>query len=201
MACRRPNPPDPQATKLPIAITPRLPLLKRQSAHGRPARLLTWLSPEFRSAAKQSGRSDDPPTREEGISRVLSILAAVLLLYAPAHAQKRGGILTMSSPDSPGGLSLLEEATVFAQGPIAGVFNNLIMMDQHAKHNSLDGFPSGLVLVVVGRVSRAELRTPPGCQVPARRSRQKTYCAPGHYSWRPRPINCGSIHVKPRGAE
>lgn len=73
------------------------------------------------------------------MSRVVSMLAVVLLLYAPAHAQKRGGILTMSSPDSPGGLSLLEEATVFAQGPIAGVFNNLIMMDQHAKHNSIDG--------------------------------------------------------------
>ena len=33
----------------------------------------------------------------------------------------------------------MEEATVFAQGPIAGVFNNLIMMDQHAKHNSIEG--------------------------------------------------------------
>jgi peptide/nickel transport system substrate-binding protein len=56
-----------------------------------------------------------------------------------AQAQKRGGILTMFSPDSPGGLSLMEEATVFAQGPIAGVFNNLVMMDQHAKHNSIEG--------------------------------------------------------------
>jgi hypothetical protein len=34
-------------------------------------------------------------------------------------------------------MSILEEATVFAEGPMMGVFNNLVMFDQHVKQNSL----------------------------------------------------------------
>jgi peptide/nickel transport system substrate-binding protein len=34
-------------------------------------------------------------------------------------------------------MSILEESTVFAEGPMMGVFNNLIMFDQHLKQNSL----------------------------------------------------------------
>jgi peptide/nickel transport system substrate-binding protein len=54
-----------------------------------------------------------------------------------AHAQKRGGILQMYSPDSPASMSIHEEATVFAEGPMMGVFNNLVIYDQHAPQNSL----------------------------------------------------------------
>jgi peptide/nickel transport system substrate-binding protein len=54
-----------------------------------------------------------------------------------AFAQKSGGILRMYSPDSPASMSILEEATVFAEGPMMGVFNNLVMFDQHVKQNSL----------------------------------------------------------------
>ena len=43
----------------------------------------------------------------------------------------------MYTPDSPASMSILEEATVFAQGPMMGVFNNLVMFDQHVKQNSL----------------------------------------------------------------
>ncbi len=43
----------------------------------------------------------------------------------------------MYSPDSPASMSILEEATVFAEGPMMGVFNNLVMFDQHVKQNSL----------------------------------------------------------------
>src|ERR1700737_4052113 len=54
-----------------------------------------------------------------------------------ASAQKQGGILKMYSPDSPASMSIHEEATVFAEGPMMGVFNNLVMFDQHAPQNSL----------------------------------------------------------------
>ena len=37
-----------------------------------------------------------------------------------AFAQKPGGILRTYDPDSPGGLSIQEEATVFARGPMMG---------------------------------------------------------------------------------
>jgi peptide/nickel transport system substrate-binding protein len=54
-----------------------------------------------------------------------------------AVAQKAGGILKTYDPDSPRGLSIQEEATVFARGQMMGVFNNLIMFDQHVPQNSL----------------------------------------------------------------
>jgi hypothetical protein len=53
-----------------------------------------------------------------------------------ASAQKQGGILKMYSPDSPASMSIHEEATVFAEGPMMGVFNNLVMFDQHVPQNS-----------------------------------------------------------------
>src|SRR5580704_2698395 len=71
-----------------------------------------------------------------------AIAIAVPILVAsaaagPAAAQKSGGILKMYSPDSPASMSIHEEATVFAEGPMMGVFNNLVMFDQHAPQNSL----------------------------------------------------------------
>src|ERR1700726_965070 len=54
-----------------------------------------------------------------------------------ALAQKPGGVLKMYSPDSPASMSIHEESTVFAEGPMMGVFNNLVMYDQHVPQNSL----------------------------------------------------------------
>src|ERR1700730_4982116 len=53
-----------------------------------------------------------------------------------AFAQKQGGILKMYSPDSPASMSILEEGSVSAQGPMMGVFNNLVIFDQQVKQNS-----------------------------------------------------------------
>ncbi len=70
--------------------------------------------------------------------RFLAIAVVLLVLTAgAADAQKRGGILKTYDPDSPGGMSPQEESTVFARGPMMGVFNNLIMFDQHVPQNSL----------------------------------------------------------------
>ena len=71
----------------------------------------------------------------------LRAAASVLLIAMSAggtvSAQKPGGVLKMYSIDSPASMSILEESTVFAEGPMMGVFNNLIMFDQHVKQNSL----------------------------------------------------------------
>jgi peptide/nickel transport system substrate-binding protein len=71
--------------------------------------------------------------------RVYALVAPVLaaVVAGPASAQKTGGTLKMFSPDSPASMSILEEGTAFAIGPMMGVFNNLVMFDQHAKQNSL----------------------------------------------------------------
>src|SRR5215831_12407080 len=77
---------------------------------------------------------------KQNISSVWTIAAflATLSLTVTASAQKRGGVLRTYDPDSPGGMSIQEEATVFAQGPMMGVFNNLIIYDQHVPQNSLE---------------------------------------------------------------
>ncbi len=67
----------------------------------------------------------------------LTALLAVLMLAAPALAQKRGGILRVYHRDSPGSMSLLEEGSFSVAVPIMGVFNNLVMYDQHVPQNSL----------------------------------------------------------------
>ena len=67
-------------------------------------------------------------------------LAAPLLVAVaadPASAQKAGGILKMYDPDSPASMSIHEEATIVSERPMMGVFNNLVMFDQHVKQNSL----------------------------------------------------------------
>src|SRR5258708_24614108 len=68
-------------------------------------------------------------------------MAAPLLVAVAAEAaiaQKAGGILKMYSPDSPASMSIHEEATFVAEGPMMGVFTNLVMFDQQVKQNSLD---------------------------------------------------------------
>jgi peptide/nickel transport system substrate-binding protein len=64
---------------------------------------------------------------------VLSGLAA----GSPALAQKQGGTLRMPLITSPASMSIHEESTIAVLGPMMGVFNNLIMFDQHVPQNSL----------------------------------------------------------------
>jgi peptide/nickel transport system substrate-binding protein len=70
---------------------------------------------------------------------VVAVVGALAVTVAaqPGWAEKQGGILKMYSPDSPASMSIHEESTVFAEGPMMGVFNNLVMFDQHVKQNSL----------------------------------------------------------------
>jgi peptide/nickel transport system substrate-binding protein len=65
------------------------------------------------------------------------LLAGVIAAAAPALAQKRGGILRIYSADSPPGLNIYEQATPWGEGPLMGVYNNLIVFDQHVAQDSL----------------------------------------------------------------
>src|SRR5207302_3826410 len=55
-----------------------------------------------------------------------------------AFAQKPGGVLKMYFFDSPASMSIHEEATIAGQGPAMGVFNNLVMYDQHKPQTSIE---------------------------------------------------------------
>ena len=64
-----------------------------------------------------------------------SLLPAMLAAEA-SFAQKQGGTLRVAHFDSPPSMSLLEELTVAANRPMMGVFNNLVVFDQHVPQNS-----------------------------------------------------------------
>jgi peptide/nickel transport system substrate-binding protein len=84
--------------------------------------------------------------RNRRASAAAGPLLVALLAAAPASAQKAGGILKMYTVDSPASMSILEEATVFAERPMMGVFNNLVMYDQHVKQNSLQSIVPDLAI-------------------------------------------------------
>ncbi len=65
------------------------------------------------------------------------VLLAALAAPGPAFAQKPGGILKIGQFDSPASMSIHEESSNTAEGPMMGVFNNLVLYDQHVPQNSL----------------------------------------------------------------
>src|SRR6201986_3295087 len=79
----------------------------------------------------------DGMTAESRALAVASALSLILFITHPAAAQKPGGILKISHFDSPASMSLLEESTAAALRPVMGVFNNLVVYDQHVAQNSI----------------------------------------------------------------
>src|SRR6266704_526450 len=63
-------------------------------------------------------------------------LLVALSLAQPAGAQKSGGTLKIGHFDSPASVSMLEESTAAVNRPMMGVFNNLVLYDQHVAQNS-----------------------------------------------------------------
>src|SRR5713101_6706776 len=83
------------------------------------------------------------------MTRTLRALAAGVLLIPlfvgpGAFAQKSGGVLKVYFFDSPASMSIHEEATIAAQGPMMGVFNNLVMYKQDVPQNSLQSIEPDL---------------------------------------------------------
>ena len=76
---------------------------------------------------------------KRNLQRLVAAGSLFLAMFAAgaAFAQNQGGILKMYNPDSPASMSIHEEATIVSERPMMGVFNNLVMFDQHAKQNSL----------------------------------------------------------------
>src|SRR5947209_7379545 len=70
--------------------------------------------------------------------RHLTMAAMLAGIAVPdaASAQKAGGILHIPSSNTPASMSIHEESTRFAVTPVMGVFNNLVLFDQHVAQNS-----------------------------------------------------------------
>jgi peptide/nickel transport system substrate-binding protein len=71
-------------------------------------------------------------------------LLASLCASERVLAQKPGGVLRMPAITSPASMSIHEESTIATLGPMMGVFNNLVMFDQHVPQNSLESIVADL---------------------------------------------------------
>jgi peptide/nickel transport system substrate-binding protein len=70
----------------------------------------------------------------------LAAAAGLLAAIVSAHlavAQKQGGVLKVYFFDSPASMSIHDEATIAAEGPMMGVFNNLVMYKQDVPQSGL----------------------------------------------------------------
>src|SRR5437764_1706196 len=70
-----------------------------------------------------------------GLMALVAALAGVAA--ASAEEPKHGGILKIYHRETPGGISIHEEATFSTNVPMMGVFNNLVVYDQHKPQNSV----------------------------------------------------------------
>ena len=73
------------------------------------------------------------PSKFAAVAALLTVMAAT----GPAAAQKAGGILRVHALDSPPSLSMHEEVDAVPARATMGLFNNLVMFDQHVKQNSM----------------------------------------------------------------
>src|SRR6266478_9451367 len=73
-------------------------------------------------------------------------LGLAMALGGGAFAQWPGGILQMPDFASPASMSLHEESTIAAGTPLMGVFNNLVVFDQHVAQNSLSSIVPDLAI-------------------------------------------------------
>src|SRR2546423_13045747 len=72
--------------------------------------------------------------------RAFVTIAVLLLTVWPSASvlgQKPGGVLRVYHIDSPASMSIHEESTITAVIPTMGVFNNLVVFDQHVAQNSI----------------------------------------------------------------
>ena len=72
------------------------------------------------------------------VALATAIVAGVVISTAQAAEPKHGGILKVYHRENPPSLSIHEEATFSVNVPAMGLFNNLVIYDQHKPQNSID---------------------------------------------------------------
>jgi peptide/nickel transport system substrate-binding protein len=82
-------------------------------------------------------RAAAPARRSQRHGAALLLSVWLLAPAGAALAQQSGGVLRIYHRDSPASMSIHEEGTNSTEIPMMGVFNNLIVFDQHIAQNSL----------------------------------------------------------------
>jgi peptide/nickel transport system substrate-binding protein len=80
-------------------------------------------------------------------SMLAGALLATIATADLAFSQQPGGVLRIPHADSPASMSTHEEATRSTATPMMGVFNNLIIFDQHVPQNTLSSIVPDLAVV------------------------------------------------------
>jgi peptide/nickel transport system substrate-binding protein len=70
------------------------------------------------------------------LATALAACFCIAMQSGEVSAQKSGGILRVYNRDSPPSMSILEESALSTVLPMMGVFNNLVIYDQHVAQNS-----------------------------------------------------------------
>ena len=83
-------------------------------------------------------RIGEDPMRTKLVAVAAAFLATLSLTTAQAAEPKHGGILHFYHRETPPSLSIHEEATFSVNVPAMGMFNNLVIYDQHMPQNSMD---------------------------------------------------------------
>src|ERR1700730_11560335 len=96
-----------------------------------------WKTSGSTSRVRRSRYGEERMSQKFRAVTVTAALLAASFTAGPSAAQKQGGSLRMYTLDSPASMSIHEEATIYAERPMMGVFNNLVMFDQHVPQNSL----------------------------------------------------------------
>src|SRR5271169_598434 len=79
-----------------------------------------------------------------GAFAVATSLLVALFAADPAFGQKPGGILRVHALDSPPSISMHEEVDAVPARATMGLFNNLVMFDQHTKQNNMQSIVADL---------------------------------------------------------
>ena len=86
-----------------------------------------------------------------------------MMATGSAWAQKPGGVLKIQHMDTPPSASIHEEATVSTAVPFMGVYNNLVIFDQHVAKNSFESIVPDLATSWTWSADgKARLQTTPG---------------------------------------
>src|SRR5882724_11768210 len=76
-------------------------------------------------------------SKRRGCIGIAALLCGMMMANA-ALAQKQGGILRVFHRDSPASMSIFEEGSLSVVMPMMGVFNNLVIFDQHVPQNRVE---------------------------------------------------------------
>src|ERR1035437_4094828 len=89
------------------------------------------------ATAASAAHPGEDPMGTKFVALATAILASLTLCTAQAAEPKHGGILKIYHRETPPSLSIHEEATFSVNIPAMGLFNNLVIYDQHKPQNSM----------------------------------------------------------------